>query len=302
MTISEEALAKLSPEERDALADEEQAEDPKAAAAAAEATADDADETNEADEADEAAEPEAAEPAAAEPAEPAEPVAAAAEDDDGVFAPNYRYQLVEGIEDKLKAFTDQLAELRQKHKDGEIGFDEYDEQKDALLEERTKLQTQHERAVDERETFKLTVEQEWQRDSRRFIRTHKEYADDVLFGALDAQITKIANDPATSTKSNAWILNQAHERVMKAFGRTPAPAPAPAPLPASSREAVKQAVDARKPKAAVPRTLADVPAADKAETSGDDGEFAHLDNLTGMDLERELARMPKDQQDRYLRA
>jgi hypothetical protein len=58
---------------------------------------------------------------------------------------------------------------------------------------------------------------------------------------------------------------------------------------------IDQAANDRK---IVPKTLGGLPAA--AADSPGGGEFSHLDNLTGMELESAIARLPAEQAERYL--
>lgn len=93
-------------------------------------------------------------------------------------------------------------------------------------------------------------------------------------------------------------LAEAQALMLRRFGKSTAAAPAAAPAAAAST-----APPVRKPAAAdrsaLPPTLAGVPAAADASVGN---EFAHLDGLEGTALEKALARMTPDQQERYLGA
>ena len=70
---------------------------------------------------------------------------------------------------------------------------------------------------------------------------------------------------------------------------------------ASKLSKVDEALAQRRQRAGEPpRTLANLPQAG-VEAEGQ-GEFSHLENLSGLALEKALARMTPDQQERYLTA
>ena len=107
-------------------------------------------------------------------------------------------------------------------------------------------------------------------------------------------VTRGLTDAPGNLAASKVALAEATEYLLRRHGKTPVPAPAPAP-------AVATAKPARQPKpvdrSTFPPTLANVPtAADASITS----EFAHLDGLEGSSLERALARLTPDQQERYL--
>lgn len=87
-------------------------------------------------------------------------------------------------------------------------------------------------------------------------------------------------------------LQEAKAYLLRRHGKvaaTPAPAPAAPAAPARKVEPVDRSK--------LPPTLANVPAAADATIAN---EFAHLENLEGSALERALAKMTPEQQDRYL--
>lgn len=87
-------------------------------------------------------------------------------------------------------------------------------------------------------------------------------------------------------------LNEALALVMRRSGKAvPAAAPAPdKPAAAKARPPVDRST--------LPPTLAAAPAAADAAVGG--GEFAHLESLEGVDLERAIAKMTPEQLDRFL--
>lgn len=91
-------------------------------------------------------------------------------------------------------------------------------------------------------------------------------------------------------------LAEAQALVLRRFGK-PQPAPVAAAEPARAAERMRR--PALADRSGLPPTLAGVPAAADAAVGH---EFAHLESLEGSALERALARMTPDQQERYLGA
>lgn len=118
--------------------------------------------------------------------------------------------------------------------------------------------------------------------------------------AADRGLTDTLGNMAASRDA----LAEAQALMLRRFGKSAAAAPsAPAAAPGAAPAAAPTALPVRKPAAAdrsaLPPTLAGVPAAADASVGS---EFAHLDGLEGTALEKALARMTPDQQERYLGA
>jgi hypothetical protein len=79
--------------------------------------------------------------------------------------------------------------------------------------------------------------------------------------------------------------------------------PAAAGAGKAAADPVREAVSKRKPDLkVVPPTLANLPNAGGDDASVGEGKFAHIDSLSGMDLERAIARMSPDEQREYAQA
>ena len=118
--------------------------------------------------------------------------------------------------------------------------------------------------------------------------------------AIDRGLTDAVGNMAASRDA----LAEAQALMLRRFGKSAAAAPsAPAAAPGAAPAAAPTAPPVRKPAAAdrsaLPPTLAAIPAAADASVGN---EFAHLDGLEGTALEKALARMTPDQQERYLGA
>lgn len=127
------------------------------------------------------------------------------------------------------------------------------------------------------------------------------YFDDTeKFGSFDSWVQHLANKPENADKSGAWFLAEAHKKVLVEFGIAPQaakPVPNPAQSVADDKKVSSKTV--RTPNlSGIPPTLGGLPAAASAE-SGDGGEFAHLDSLSGLKYEQAIARMTPEQRDRW---
>ena len=139
----------------------------------------------------------------------------------------------------------------------------------------------------------------WAAEQAAFFRANKTYtreANPVLWGTLNQEVMRVANDPATAGLTGIQVLCLAKANVEKAFSamfpgasKDKAPAEKPGKKPVTP-----------KPKAQRPnhQTLRDVPAADTADVGND--RFAHLDKLTGLKLEAAIASMSEADKQAYL--
>lgn len=211
----------------------------------------------------------------------------------------------------LQAISEQLTSLRTAvdelesaydSGDSELTFAEYKaklrELNDAILDlnaERAEVQ-----AV---QKMNAAYQQQWWTNEirsfkREAAREGVDYdADPKLAAEWDKAVRYLGNDPDNADKDASWFLREGHEMVKARF-RIGGQAPQ---SPASKLSKVDEALANRRQRAGdPPRTLANLPQAG-VETEGQ-GEFSHLEKLSGLDLEKALARMSPDQQERYLTA
>ncbi|WKL16554.1 hypothetical protein QYQ99_03085 [Comamonas testosteroni] len=113
--------------------------------------------------------------------------------------------------------------------------------------------------------------------------------------AVDRGLTDAAGNMAASRDA----LAEAQALMLRRFGKSQAAPPAPAAAPSTSPNPPATRKPAAVDRSTLPPTLAGVPAAADASVGS---EFAHLDGLEGTALEKALARMTADQQERYLGA
>lgn len=223
---------------------------------------------------------------AAEPAD--EPAAAAPVAPE--FQPEFRAEAPEGLEEKLSALDTRTAELLEKFKSGEIELPDFMAQKGEIDSERLQLTLAAEQARWAKAQNEDARAQRWKWEQERFFGQEKSaiYKDPVMLAALNASVKQIAAAPEHANKPSSFFLEEADRQVRKRFNMGAGDAPQPKPK-------------AKQPDlSGVPKTLANLPAAEVSETGSD--EFAYLDKLDGIELERALAKLTPEQEARYLGA
>lgn len=289
--VMDEDLAGLSEEEREAL----KADETEVAALKAVAGEDPDDEPGD------DPEPKAADQDRKDAAQKGEDKASDAqpEDDDQPFVPRYAVQEPENYEARMQELTKQRAQVVAQYKEGALELDEMLSQVEALDQQRTDLRLAKEKADLLKEQNEQNAEQLWQWEIQRFMRTVRrtegiDYTDPILNAALDVAVKDLANKPEHADKDGEWFLTAAHSLVKQKFGLG-----AKEDKDKPKEDPVKKAVEERKPDLkAVPKNVGDLPRAGD-EPTGED-EFAYLDKLEGIELEQALAKLPKDQVERYL--
>lgn len=209
------------------------------------------------------------------------------------FQPEFRAQLPEGLADKITALDTRTADLIEKLETGEIDLPDFMAQKSAIDNERLQLtlaQKQAEWAQSQNEDARA---QRWKWEQERFFGQEKAgiYKDKIMLAALDASVKQLASDNAHASKPASFFLEEADRQVRSRFniaGNTKA-----------ADEKAKETKQRREPDTSkLPKTLANLPAADIAETGAD--EFAYLDKLEGIALEQALRKLTPEQEARYL--
>lgn len=209
------------------------------------------------------------------------------------FQPEFRAQLPEGLADKIAALDTSTAELLQKFKDGEIELPDFMAQKAAIDNERLQLtlaQKQAEWAQGQNEDARA---QRWKWEQERFFGQEKAgiYKDPIMLAALDASVKQLAADKAHASKPASFFLEEADRQIRHRFNIAGATK--------TTGDKTKETKQRREPDMSkLPKTLADLPAADIAETGAD--EFAYLDKLEGIALEQALRKLTPEQEARYL--
>lgn len=231
---------------------------------------------------------------------------------------NYNFELPADFQDRLTALNTRESELKQKFRDGELEFDEFEAQRELLFGERSELNAMRIKSEISTETRTQSADYQWGQAVSGFIDWASklpedggriDYAKDSEKAAdLDSFVKTLASNPANEHKDMRWFLDQAHKRVLALHDLAPAKA-APAATSASAPtgnekqerdDKLKQAKQDRKPNTAnLPPSIANVPGGDGPGDVA--SEFADLDSLSGDQLEAAIRKMSPDQRERYAR-
>lgn len=288
--FTEEMLATLTDEEREAIAGGDTSPEEQAAlqaiAGAADDEGDEDEDEGEGDDGDDGIAVAAAESVAEQTA------AAAAEDVEAEpeFRPRYKAELPPDYADQVDAVKSETDALAKAFKDGDIDFEEFQSRSQDIAERREALMILRAKHEIAEEMGGQTAEQEWGNTIARFFAaTAKaggtDYSKDVEKQAdLDQFVKVLASNPANNDKSGEWFLAEAHKRVNALHGLTAA---------------------AQHPTSATKRGKQNIPVTSLAHVPGGDGpgdlasEFADLDGLEGDALEAAIARMTPAQREKY---
>lgn len=316
--LTDEQLSTLTPEEQSAIRDAEKEDGLdvdalRKIAASDTSSKDDDDDAPDAAKAGAAAPPiegQGAGPGAAAAAAPAAAAPAPAASADAAPAPatvqarRYEAKLPDNYDATVKDLATREADLRAKFKEGDIEFDDFEEQRAAILTEREGLLVARTKAEVSDEFNAQGVTQEWNAKVAALMdraatpegggvdyRKDTEKADD-----LDTFVKALAAKPENNDKPMEWFLNEGHRRVQALHGLTKPVLP---PVVKDDKATIAAAVAARVPALdGAPKTLAHVPGSDGPGDIG--GEFAELDQLNGLALEDKIRNMTPVQRERYL--
>jgi hypothetical protein len=203
--------------------------------------------------------------------------------------------------DKMKAAQDEL-EAAYESGDSELTFSEFKAKQRELNNAILDLNAEKAEVQAIQKVNAAYQQQWWANEIRSFkrdaAREGVDYdADPKLAAEWDKAVKYLGNDPDNADKDASWFLKEGHEMVKARFRLGKAEIPSQQ----SRLSKVDEALAQRRQKAGEPpKTLASLPQAG-IESEGQ-GEFSHLEQLSGLDLEKALARMTKEQQDRYLTA
>ena len=211
----------------------------------------------------------------------------------GEFQSSYTAEAVENFDARMQEFADSKKALRAQLANGDIDMDAYEDQRESITVQEQALREQNLKAVIASEQAEQAASNRWKWEQERFFadKTNAIYTDALTMGMLDMAVKQLAQDPKNAARTAPWFLAEADKMVRE---RTGATRTEPAKVDAKKETEAKRKPDLSK----VPKTLADLPAAELNDTGTD--EFAHLDKLTGMKLEAAIAKMSPAQQARYL--
>jgi hypothetical protein len=212
----------------------------------------------------------------------------------------------------VTALDQRVQAAEAKFKAGEMTFDDFRKEERAVQTERRTLDDARIKGEISTEQTEQMAAARWKWETDRFFREatkndgidYKAKENRPLWAALDAEVRALGADEANASKPGTWFLEEAHRRIKTTFklGSIATVVEDKGDKSAATRKAEAERAAAAlraKAKAKPAQTLQGLPEAG-SEAPGEKGEFAHLENLTGMELETALARMPKEDADRYL--
>lgn len=291
--LDKDMLATLTDEERAAMQEEAGPEELAIMRAEPKAGEDEGDDDEGDDNQEENAPPVEGKPedeaSAAEAEQPAAPPPAA--EPEARTKPRYESALPEDYQAQVDAIKTESDALAKSFRAGEIDFDEYTVQAQALTERRDGLLAARVKAEIAGEMKAQSAEQEWRDTVQSFMRRvakeeNLNYSQDAAKQkTLDIYVKELAADESNADKPMDWFLEEAHAMVKARYGL-------------NNKRLDEKPVKPRKPPLdSLPQTLANVPGGDGPGDLA--GEFTDLDGLEGIDLEQAIARMTPAQREKY---
>ncbi|CAN7538054.1 hypothetical protein LJR130_003793 [Variovorax sp. LjRoot130] len=237
--------------------------------------------------------------------------AAAAEEEAEPDAPPHRSTPAD-IDDQRKALRAEKAEAMQKLLDGETTQAEYQAVEDRVqdkLDALLRAEASDQAAVSIERAGMMRDYNADLRDTQKELKAagldckgdeklKSEFDRAVRLFAQEAEEDGLSDVPGNLAASKR-ALDEAKALMLRRHGKAAA---APAPAPVAPKSTTTTAAGPRPPadRSKIPPTLAGVPVASDARITS---EFAHLEGIDNpADLERELAKMTPQQQERYLDA
>ncbi|MEI8327495.1 MAG: hypothetical protein WCH44_19440 [Betaproteobacteria bacterium] len=292
VSLDQDALANLTPEEREAFSESEFTATEKAAiekiAANAPAAAKNEDDDGDPNEILDANGKPIADTQKTVTDVPAKP--------DPAPSPTvYKAALPEDYAERVKDLGEKSNALREQFKAGDIDFDTFEAQNSDLLTQRENLTMQRAKAEISQEMTQQNAEQAWKSAINRLFENAAKTdgidynADQDRNAELDQFVKVLANAPSNADKSMEWFLSEAHRRVLALNGKA-STSVTPTPVPKAQN---------RTPPGA-PKSIAHIPGGAGPGDVG--GEFAHLDAMDGDDLEVAIAKMTPSQREKFARS
>lgn len=219
-------------------------------------------------------------------------------------SPIYTAQTPADAEAKLKEITQAKRQARRDYEEGTLDEDQYDAKIDELDQQRDSIN----RAITRAE---VSAEMTSQQMVKSYTQTVDTFVADMKRAGIDYRDPKNAaqasflNERVKALASTeheqtpeGWrqLLEDAHALTARKFNIQTKPI---APAQDGKGQQGKPAPANRKPDlSGIPPTVGRGPGAANTSVAGD--EFAHMEGLSGIALEREFSKMTPEQQDRYL--
>ena len=221
--------------------------------------------------------------------------------------PIYQAQAGENLDQQLKDLALARRDARRKYEEGELSEDQYDAELDRIEQERDKINSVRIRA----EVSEDITTQQLQREYRKTLDTffadikatgfdYKADANKGVLQHLDKTIKALSQTADGDEGPELWreILGNAHMLTAAKFKIPTNKAAADDPGKSGKTTKAAEVARSRVPDLSkAPPTLGRGPSA--GTPSVNTGEFSHLDGLSGIALERAVARLTPDQQERW---
>lgn len=219
--------------------------------------------------------------------------------------PIYQAQAAENLDAKLKELAQARRDARRKYEEGELSEDQYDAELDRIEQERDTVNSARIRAEVSSEMTVQQLTREYQKTIASFFGDVKkagfDYMDEANKGALqhlDKTIKALSQTADGEEGPELWreILGNAH-MVTAAKFKIATGKQDPKPDTGKGGKAAEVARSRTPDLSNVPPTVGRGPSAGTPSVNSD--EFSHLDGLSGIALERAVARLTPDQQERW---
>jgi hypothetical protein len=214
---------------------------------------------------------------------------------DAPFIPQYSAEVPADAKQQIAALNDEESAAFKKLMDGEIDADEYkkvrDRTSEAVDDLKTKAITASIFEQANQQAAQQVAQTDWNRAEAASFATFKAEGIDYkgkpsLLAAFNVNLKALGIDPKNERRDAPWFLTEAHRLTKDDLGFRPVAKI----TPSTARNGVDPAE--------IPPTLRSVPIAATGAVNAD--EFAHMRNLSGLDLERAHARLTNDQRDRWM--
>lgn len=198
-------------------------------------------------------------------------------------------------DERLKKLKDDLDDAKKKFDEGEIDFAKFSESKDSYNEAKWKTDFANEANAN-------MVDERWKWEQDRFLDDNNRFRDNsTLNAAFVSAVNKIISSDEADKLSDREVLIQAKGQVeadIQALlsGMTPAATDDKAAKGDKKDKALKDAKKASGDRAQIPPDIKNAPAA--AENT-DGNEFAHIDKLDGEKYQAAVDKLTPEQLERY---
>lgn len=221
--------------------------------------------------------------------------------------PIYQAQTGDNLDQQLKDLSQARRDARRKYEEGELSEDDYDAELDRIEQERDKVNSARIRAEVSADMTTQQLQREYRKTLDGFFadikRSGFDYKSDANKGALqhlDKTIKALSQTADGEEGPELWreILGNAHMVTAAKFKIPTQKASGDETGKEGKTSKAAEVARSRTPDLSkVPPTVGRGPSAGTPSVNSD--EFSHLDGLSGIALERAVARLTPDQQERW---